>query len=128
MRQFVRAEATEAVVTGIASSSDSVKSITLASSPLTVHGAAAAVAMLVTVAEAGPFGRGAPTANVQKNLKRHKETKTAHHKDTICKTERIYCNYLIIRHTCQTKTSSLTCCIKTNTRPRYSSLLLYVIF
>ena len=39
----------------------------------------------------------------------------AHHKDTICETERIYCSYLIIPHTCQTKTSSLTCCIKTHT-------------
>jgi len=29
----------------------------------------------------------------------------AHQKDTICETERIYCNYLIIPHTCQTKTS-----------------------
>jgi len=37
--------------------------------------------------------------------------------------------YLIIPHTCQTKTSSLTCCIKTHTRPRYSALtVLYVIF
>ena len=37
----------------------------------------------------------------------------------------IYCNYLIIPHTCQTKTSSLTCYMKTHTRPRYSSLLLH---
>ena len=48
----------------------------------------------------------------------------AHHKDTICETELIYCNYLIILHTCQTITSSLTCYIKKHTRPRYSSLLL----
>ena len=26
-----------------------------------------------------------------------------HHKDTVCENERIYCNYLIIPHTCQTK-------------------------
>jgi len=26
-----------------------------------------------------------------------------HHNDTVCENERIYCNYLIIAHTCQTK-------------------------
>jgi len=31
-----------------------------------------------------------------------------HHKDTICENERIYCNYLIIPHTSQTKISSHT--------------------
>ena len=46
----------------------------------------------------------------------------AHHKDTICENERIYCNYLTIPHTCQTKIASLTCYIKTHTRTRYSSL------
>ena len=43
---------------------------------------------------------------------------------TICENERIYCNYLIIPHTYQTKISLLTCCIKTHTRPRYSCLRL----
>ena len=43
-------------------------------------------------------------------------------KDTICENERIYCNYLIIPHTSQTKISSLTCCIKTHTRSECSSL------
>ena len=41
-----------------------------------------------------------------------------------CENEHIYCNYLVIPHTCQTEISSLTCCIKTDTRPtalcRYS--------
>ena len=45
MKPFVRAQAgaAEAVVTATVSSSDSVKSITLSSLPLTVHAAAAAV-------------------------------------------------------------------------------------
>ena len=33
--------------------------------------------------------------------------------------------YLIIPHICQTKISSLICCTKTQTRPRYSSQLLH---
>jgi len=41
---------------------------------------------------------------------------------TICENERIYCNYLLIPHTSQTKISSHTCCIKTHTRSGYSSL------
>jgi len=45
-----------------------------------------------------------------------------HHKDTICENERIYCNYLIIPHTSQTKISSHKCCIKTHTRFGQSSL------
>ena len=51
MKPFVRAQAADAVATGTVSSSDSVKSITLMSLPLTVHvaGAAAAAAAAAVV-------------------------------------------------------------------------------
>lgn len=59
--------AVDGVVSGIVSSSDSVKSITLASLSLALHAAVAAVAVVVAVALAGAFDRGVSTSHAHTN-------------------------------------------------------------